>query len=388
MNLKKNEVPRYVKLVHSGANKAGKMVCGDVLMSHRSFEATTVILCDGVGSGIKANLAATMCAGRINELLNLDFSLRDVCEKVAATMHKARTEDIPFSAFCIARVRKDGYTTVVTYEMPPPIFIQNSMAYVPAPRFITLGNELVGELQLMLNPGDAILLVSDGVSQAGMGAAFKLGWTIEKACAFVNSKLSSGCSLNDLPEEIVGYCRNVSFNKLGDDTSAAILQCREAAQIHILTGPAKNRDLDEKVVKEFSSLEGVKAVCGSTTAEICGRVLCRPVGVKSVSQAYYQPPEYSINGFDIVTEGAITLNQVYNILDSGDPGSRASSGVYELRASILEADYIDFWAGSAENTGHEDVIFRQMHVLPRGKIVAALAEKLRAMGKLVTVRSI
>jgi len=388
MSPKKAENLKYIKLLSAQASKTGKLVCGDVFLSERTVEATTVILCDGVGSGIKANLAATMCAGRIKELLRLDFSLRDVCAKVVNTMHKARTEDIPFSAFSIARVRKDGYTTVVTYEMPAPVFIQNSVAYVSKPRFITLGSEVVGELQFMIQPDDAILLVSDGISQAGMGQTFKLGWTVEKACAYINSCLNNGFRLKDVPDELINYCRKVSCNSLGDDTSVAVLQCRDAAQIHVLTGPAADRDKDTETVNEFSRQDGVKVVCGSTTAEICGRVLGRQVRIRELSQAYYQPPQYEIDGFDLVTEGAITLNQVYNIIDTQDQCVNASSSVFAFRDKLLEADYIDFWVGAAVNDGHEDVIFRQMHILPRRKVVDALADKLRVIGKLVTVRMI
>ena len=35
----------------------------------------------------------------------------------------------------------------------------------------------------------------------------------------------------------------------------------------------------------------------------------------SPGNAFGQPPEYWIDGIDLVSEGAITLGQVYNILD-------------------------------------------------------------------------
>jgi hypothetical protein len=36
--------------------------------------------------------------------------------------------------------------------------------------------------------------------------------------------------------------------------------------------------------------------------------------MKNMSNAYHKPPSYDIKGIDYATEGAITLNQVYNIL--------------------------------------------------------------------------
>jgi hypothetical protein len=42
--------------------------------------------------------------------------------------------------------------------------------------------------------------------------------------------------------------------------------------------------------------------------------------------------------------------------------------------------------GKAQNKGHNAVIFRQLGILPRLRIIPLLAEKLKRSGKLVLVR--
>jgi hypothetical protein len=384
---KKHEPAKFIEILSAQSSKTGRDACGDVISYERSPEATTAILCDGLGSGIKANLAATMCASRLTELLRLDFSLRHACERVVATMHKARTGDIPFSAFSIVRIRIDGFATILTYEMPPPLLIENGVSYCLKPHFLTLGNEVVSEFSLMLKPADSIMLTSDGISQAGLGGGqYKMGWTMDGASLYVNSLLNSGILLNDIPGELLKQARLISGGIFGDDTSVLALSCRQASLLNILTGLPDNAVKDDEVIKNFYKLNGKKAVCGSTTAEVVGRVLRKPVKAFQLSQAYYQPPQYAIDGFDLVSEGAITLNQAYNILDADWGGCDLHSCVADLCRLMKESDCINFWVGTATNLGHQDLVFKQMNIMPRVKIVERLADKLKGMGKLVTVQ--
>ena len=145
-------------------------ICGDYIIIDRTAEATTAILADGIGTGIKAQVAAVMCASRLMELIRLGFTLREACGKIVDTMHEARTTDIPFSAFSVCRILNSGHATIMSYEIPSPILINNHLAaYLPKQRFFPMGLEMIAEVNCMLDYGDGIIMVSDGVSQAGLG---------------------------------------------------------------------------------------------------------------------------------------------------------------------------------------------------------------------------
>jgi len=131
--------------------------------------------------------------------------------------------------------------------------------------------------------------------------------------------------------------------------------------------------------------KGTKIVCGSTTAEIVARNLGVAIDIKDVSNAYHKPPSYDIKGIDYSTEGAITLNQVYNILGEAPEKLESDSSVSDLYRFFHTSDTINFLVGTAANPGHEHIVFRQMGVYPRDVIVRLLAEKLKAMGKLVNI---
>ena len=112
------------------------MVCGDYVTIERTAEATTAILADGIGTGVKARVAAVMYASRLMELIRLGFTLREACQKVIDTMHEARTSDIPFAAFAVCRILNSGHATILSYESPSPYFVAKTLAaYLPEQRF-------------------------------------------------------------------------------------------------------------------------------------------------------------------------------------------------------------------------------------------------------------
>ncbi len=377
---------KYMEIAFAQGSKRPGGVCGDYILVDRTLEATTAIVADGIGTGIKARIAAVMCASRLMELIRVGFTLREACKKIVDTMHEARTKDVPFSAFSVCRVLNSGHATVVSYEIPAPILINNRLAaYLPKQRSFPMGLEMISEVNCMLDYGDAVVMVSDGVSQAGLGHQYKLGWGVKSACAFLNGCLIQGTSLKDLPARVLEKVREISGVSLGDDTTCFILFCREAKVLNILTGPPENRRKDKEVVEHFMGLKGLKVICGSSTAEMVARHLKVPVEAKEMSQAFHRPPSYEIEGIDYTTEGAITLNQVYNILEEDVSRLEPDSSVSDLCRLLHSSDTINFIVGTATNPGHETIAFRQMGILPREVIVQLIAERLKKMGKLLNI---
>lgn len=377
---------KYLEVVEAQSAKRTGRVCGDYVITERTPEATLTVVADGIGTGIKARVAAVMCASRLMELTRVGFTLREACSKIVHTMHEARTKDIPFSAFSACRVLNNGQATIMSYEIPSPILINNRLAaYLPKQRFYPLGLEMIAEVNCMLDYGDGIVLVSDGVSQAGLGHQYRMGWSVQGACDFINGCLAQGYDLKIIPGKVLGKVKEISGATYGDDTTCVVVFCREAKTLNVLTGPPATKNNDKTVVMEFMSMKGTKVVCGSTTSEMTARILEVPVSMKEVPSAYHKPPSYEIEGVDYATEGAISLNQVYNILGESPDKLETDSSVSDLYRLFHSADTINFVVGTASNPGHENIVFRQMGIFPREMIVKLLAEKLTKMGKLVNL---
>ncbi len=354
------------------------------------MEGTVLVLCDGVGSGVYANIAAITCAERLMELFRSDIPFKDACCMVADSMHRARTEAIPFAAFSAIKVFVDGNFTVYSYEAPKPILIRDHRATVLEPRFLTAGYEMIGETFGTLELSDAIFVCSDGVTQAGLGLGYRFGLGEQGTAEYLSSQLRLTRNIHQVLEKTAEMTRDISGGRYADDTTMALLRAREARELVIATGPPSVKQKDAEFVQRFMDAPGLHVICGSTTMDIFSRQLGRKAEYVGKDAAYGAPPEYHIEGIDLVTEGAIMLNQVYNIMDemAEHPSLKEEMGeepsiVQRLCKMLLEADIITFLYGRAINDAHSALIFKQVGVRSRQTAVKLLCERLREMGKTV-----
>lgn len=361
--------------------------CGDVVACERTAAATTLVCADGIGSGVRARIAAQMCSSRILELNRLGFSLRKSFASLVRTMEQARDPSRPFAAFSVARVRNDGMATVVSYESPPPILVSRRHASALAQSPVNLGGALALETNCYLEPGDALLVMSDGVTQAGLGCGLPAGWQTEGVVRFVNDRLVEGVLPKDIPQIVHREARRLSPTG-GDDCTVAVALCRRGQIVNLLTGPPASQSQDAALVRRFITSEGLKIICGGSTAGMVARVLRRDLDVEQECASLMAPPRYRIEGVDLVTEGAVTLNQVYNVLDEDIRDLKEDSGVTELCALLHIADRVNILHGGAKNLTAGDIAFRQRGILTRDRILPLLAEKLRASGKLVVLEQV
>lgn len=395
------------------SSKKNGMPCGDVI-SYRRMGAGTLVLCaDGLGSGIRAHIGAQMCVARMFESVIQGFSLRKAFSKVATTMQQSRDPGKPFAAFSVARIRPDGNATVLSYDAPAPILVGRHGASALANRSFPLPGGLAIESNCQLDVGEGILLMSDGITQAGIGYGPSTEWQTEGVVRVVSECLAANLDLTMIPHRIHQEAlqrwrgmfadqpqrqatRFSPFAKkdttmtprsdYGDDCSIVLAHCRNGQTLNILTGPPADREMDNEVVRQFLGLPGLKAVCGGTTAQIMAKYLDEPLQVEQEPTSTIAPPRYAIHGIDLVTEGAITLNQMYNIMDEDISKLNEDSGVTELRLLLGIADRVNFIVGGAENNANQDISFLQRGVLSRKVIIPHIVERLEKDGKLVTVK--
>ncbi len=362
--------------------------CGDAVAGERTATSTTLICADGMGSGIKAHVAAEMCAARALELLRVGFSLRRAFASLVKTMEQAKQDHTPYVAFSLVRVLNDGETTVLSYEAPGPILIERHHATALPQRTVVVENAVTEETNCHLAPGEGVLVFSDGVSQAGLGGMLSRGWQTAGAASFVNDLCSSGTPLADIPRRVQEKAVQYSASTVGDDVTAALALCRVGNVVTILTGPPGTRQKDGEAAGKLLKSPGAKVVCGATTADVVARYLGTEVSIDREVDSLLAPPSYVIEGVDLVTEGAVTLNQLFNVLDEDPETFDEISGVTRLYDMLRQADRVNLIVGTAQNPANAHVSFRQQGIMPRARIVPMIADKLREAGKLVVVEKV
>jgi hypothetical protein len=251
----------------------------------------------------------------------------------------------------------------------------------------TVDQALTTEANCFLAPGEALLVCSDGITQAGLGRGLPRGWQAEGVARFADDHLAAGGALAELPDAVHREARQLWGRQAGDDCTVVGAIARPGRAVALFTGPPARREQDLEIVRRFLALPGPKVVCGGTTATLLGRVLKRKVEVVD-DEPGLAPPSYRIHGLDLVTEGAVTLNQVYNILGEEPRTWGPASPVTELAELLRSADRVEILLGTARNPAAGDIVFRQLGVLGRETIVRLLAEKLQAAGKLVVIHAV
>ncbi len=358
--------------------------CGDVFSWRRSPAGTLLILADGLGSGVTANLDATLFISWLRKHLEDGISLRQAMERVVRTSRKARTEDVPFAAISTARIRPDGSAVILGYEAPPPLVVSDRCATLPRHHTLTMANETVRESHCHLHAGDALFLFSDGITQAGLGAEHPRGWTINGARKRIHHLAQSGKTFEDIAHMIHDEAREMS-DEGHDDTSVILARCREGGVVNIFTGPPSEPHADEEIVRRFFQADGHHIICGGTTAEIAARETGEVIDMVQNPNSRITPPRSLIDGVDLVTEGSISLNQLYNIWEEEPERLEEESAVTDLYHYLHDADRVHFLVGQADNPANGDIKFSQQGILTRQKIIPLLAEKLNEAGKLVEI---
>jgi hypothetical protein len=108
--------------------------------------------------------------------------------------------------------------------------------------------------------------------------------------------------------------------------------------LNILTGPPKDPTRDREIVDSLMNSQGLKIVCGGSTSEMVARESGAEVEIEQNPTSLIAPPRYAIEGVDLVTEGAVTLNQAYNLLSEDVDRLKEDSGVTELCLLLNVAD--------------------------------------------------
>jgi len=358
--------------------------CGDQVLVLRRAHHTLVLLVDGMGHGIRAHLAATSCMARLATLVEGGGSLREAFSRVAASMNASKHLGGDFAAFTVARILPGGQTTILIYEMPLPCFVTPNSVTVLKGRALPVKGALALEVNCLMEASDSLVLYSDGVTQAGMGLGLTFGWTEEGVASFLREKIQGGRDRGTLSALVHTEARRLWGAARGDDVTALTLLARPGRKVTVLSGPPSRRDRDPQVVRAFMEAEGKKVVCGGSTAAMVARHLGGQMQVEQRESSKIAPPRYFIDGVDLVTEGAVTLNQLYNIFHKTTGLLEPQTGVSLLHALLHGADEVHFMVGDARNM-NDDITFAQLGVLPRPTVVKLLGAVLEADEKLVTI---
>lgn len=372
-------------------NKVGEELCGDVVEIQKDENSTVIVLSDGLGSGVKANILATLTSRIASRLLVQGVPLREVVETVSNTLPVCQVRKVAYSTYSILQIFKDGRGYLIQYDNPRAILIRDNK-----PIFLR-GNEqtftaeggsakMVNEITLNLRDGDVLVFCSDGVTHAGIEALLPLGLGEEGLERMLRQDVNLKNPAQFIAEDILEMCEMYSAGVMGDDTTAVVVKVRPLIKGVLLSGPPLENSEDQMMVDAFFEGERRRAVCGGTSANIVSRVRDLPI---TAELGYFDPtvpPIAKMPGVDLVTEGVLTLTKVVEMLESGQVRLKGKrDGASLLLEWLLECDEIELLVGLRINPAHltPGLPFR---LGLRSTVLQRLCDLLRDRGKVCQIR--
>ena len=376
----------YVSLNH-----VGEELCGDKVEIVRKKEGTTIVLADGLGSGVKANILATLTSKLLCLMIANGVDIEECIASVISTLPVCQVRKVAYSTFTLIHLDNEGKGYIFEFDNPPLIYLRDGKRISLNREKKEIMDKTVYYSLIDAKENDCIVICSDGAPHAGIGKTMNLGWSIDDIVTYLESNYKKDLSAIEIASLIGDACSSLYMDEPGDDTTIACLKLVTPVKVNLLVGPPMNKDDDEKIASNFMNLEGYKIVCGGTTSKIIAKYLNKEI-IPSLD--YYSkdvPPIATIDGLDLVTEGVITLGKVLevtkrylNIKEVRNKSLNGKDGATRIANFILKrASHVNLFVGTTLNPAHKDL---PIDISMKMKIVENLKETLENCGKIVTIQ--
>lgn len=384
----------FADVNYGSLNKCKEELCGDKVEIIRNEDSIIVVLADGLGSGVKANILATLTSKIIGTMLAMGATIDEAVETIINTLPVCKIRGLAYSTFTILQIYNSGQCYLVEFDNPSVIRLIDG-------RFVDLKKEIrevngksIKESRFVIQPNESIIMMSDGAIHAGVGQCMNLGWQWENVKDYAERIYNKESSAKEIAREILSVCNDLYAEKPGDDTTIVCVKARDFLQVNVLIGPPSDKELDNYVVKKFLSERGKKVVCGGTTAQIVSRI----TGKEIVTNINYVdpevPPTAKIQGIDLTTEGVLTMCkaleyakeivQQKNMMEDTVDINKEDGASRLLRLLVDESTSVHFLVGRAINPAHQNPDF-PLNLGMKLKLVEDMKECLNNLGKKVVV---
>lgn len=345
----------------------GERICGDVFISKRIPEENRVlaVLSDGMGSGVKANVLATLTATIALNLSQEHKKAKTIAEIIMKALPVCSERNISYATYTIVDVSIDtNEVSILEYDNPQTIIMRGNRVFEPNWDQIEVDSRSdkrlldlkVATFEPQLE--DRVIFCSDGITQSGLGTGLVGGWGRNNLREELKHLITDNTNISakELSEKIVKKASSNDLHVPKDDLSCVVVYFREPRRTMICTGPPIQPEKDTQFAEKLRGFAGKKIVSGATTTEIISRELRRTVVDEPIVD-HTLPPTSKMDGIDLITEGVLTLSKVvYLLANVIKPGYLFGKGPADrLCELLLESDEIHILVGTKINEHNIDL---------------------------------
>lgn len=384
-----------VDVAWKSLNKHHEELCGDKVELLKTVTSNIAILADGMGSGVKANILATLTSKILRTMFLNGAPIEDAVETIANTLPVCKEREVAYSTFSVLQIFHSGEAYLVEFDNPSCVFIRDGrIVDIPFEKRIIEGKE-IREYRFHVKVNDCFVLMSDGVIYAGVGELLNFGWTWESMAEYTLKCTKDTLSAKRLAALLSQACDDLYMQKPGDDTTVCVTRVIDRKVLRIFTGPPESKENDRKLMDEFMDGEGKRAVCGGTSANIAARYLEKEIETELNYSNPDVPPTARIEGLDLVTEGVLTLSKTLQLLkqylsDDVDMdfflALDEDNGAARLAKLIIEeCTDLYLFVGKAMNVAHQNPNL-PFDLSIRMNLVEQIKDAVQKMGKNVILK--
>lgn len=382
----------FIESSWGSLNHYGEELCGDKVEIIKDDHGVLLVLSDGLGSGVKANILASLTSKIIASMVTAGAPIKDVVDTIASTLPVCKERQVAYSTFTMMRIDREGNAYFVEFDNPSLVLLrEGKRVFIPWVEQSISGKQ-VREAHMKLKLGDIALTFSDGVIHAGVGRSLNLGWQHENVVKFLEETFRPGDAAVDVQHRLLMKCWDLYEGRCGDDTTAAALRICEPKPCCVMVGPPVHPEDDEDVVNDLLSCPGIKVICGGTTSQIVSKRLGRELQIDLEYISPEVPPIAHMEGVDLITEGVVTLGKTLDILERYAATRDASvlrekkDGAYLLAQTLVEkCTSVKFIVGRALNPAHQNPDM-PISLSIKLRLVKDISDCLKGMGKPTTLR--
>jgi hypothetical protein len=352
-----------IEVDHFQVAKRKQFVSGDIFLSQRikDEERIVSVLADGLGSGVKASVLATLTATMALKYTAAAKDIRSSAEIIMNTLPVCSVRKISYSTFTVVDIDHFGRTRIIEHGNPPFIFWRDGKEVVVEKQSLALAkwsDRVIQYSEFDVRLGDRIVFFSDGISQSGMGNVdTPLGWGQKGVLAFVaqNLRFEEEMSAHRLAKRLAKRAVVNDGKGALDDVTCGVIYFRKPRQLLLVTGPPFARERDVELAELIDEFPGKRVISGGTTANIIARHLDREIETDMDFSAPGIPPGANMAGIDLITEGTLTLNRVAKMLEANEiPDEEPKDPASKLFSMLLDSDIVYCIVGTRINEAHQD----------------------------------
>ena len=375
---------------YASLNKKNEELCGDRVESIVNGDYTTLVLADGLGSGVKANILSTLTSKILCTMVANEISIEECVETILQSLPVCKVRGVAYSTFSVIHMNSLGRGVLFEFDNPQAILVRGCKSQDLDRTAMQILGKTVYKTDLALRKDDLIVVMSDGVIHAGIGMTLNLGWQRPEVMEFLDDNVKPGMSARAVACLLVGVCNDLYLGAPGDDTTVAAVKVRESLNVSLMIGPPVDKTKDDFYISRFLAEEGKKVVCGGTSSQIVARHLHTSVRASFDFPDKDVPPIGFIDGIDLTTEGVLTMRRLLELsekyIDVHDltPKTFTKKDGASLLAQLLfeEATSVHFFVGQSINAAHQGL---PIDITMKLKLVESLAANLKKMGKIVAI---